>query len=514
VKLTLSQRLFAVFCVLLLACCGASAWLQIRASDLREKEVIQSLSRGLADHIAHDAALADAKDIDAPAVRRLFSQLMVVNPSVEVYLLDNTGRIRADDAPPGHVKRDRVDLAPVQRFLNGDALPILGDDPRSVDKRKVFSAAPLAAPGQPPFGYVYVVLLGEEHDALAARASASAVLRTTLASMGLVTLLGLVAGVVAFGLVTRPLRRLTEAMRRFDARGEPVDATLPVAASKHAGDASDARESERDEIVVLESAFAQMAERIGEQWRALGRQDRERREMVANISHDLRTPLSSLHGYLETLSLKADSLADTERRRYLSIALAQSAKVGHLAQSLFELARLEHGMVAPEAEPFSLADLVQDVFEKFELPAQSRGVHLNAHIAPRLPSVLADLGMIERVLTNLLDNAIRHTPAQGSVEVTLASADDKTDRVEVTVSDTGSGIPPAMRDALFQRPFTSGGTHRGGLGLLIVQRMLQLNGSQIRLVDTGQQGTTFRFDLPAAVPQTGNGAPRERGRYE
>ncbi|MFM0325985.1 sensor histidine kinase [Caballeronia glebae] len=505
-KLTLSQRLFAVFCVLLLACCGASAWLQIRASDLREKEVIQSLSRGLATHIAHDGALADAADINAPAVRRLFSQLMVVNPSVEVYLLDNTGRVRADDAPPGHLKRDHVDLAPVRHFLDGAALPILGDDPRSADKRKVFSAAPLAAPGKPPFGYVYVVLLGEEHDALAAKASASAVLRTTLASMGLVTLLGLVAGVVAFGLVTRPLRRLTEAMRKFDARGVPAP---PPALARI--DSPDARANERDEIIVLESAFAQMAERIGEQWRALGQQDRERREMVANISHDLRTPLSSLHGYLETLSLKSDTLPDIDRRRYLSIALTQSAKVGHLAQSLFELAKLEHGMVAPEAEPFSLADLVQDVFEKFELSAQSRGVRLNAQIAPRLPSVVADLGMIERVLTNLLDNAIRHTPAQGTVDVTLALAREMPDRVEVTISDTGAGIPPAIRDALFMRPFASGGAHRGGLGLLIVQRMLQLHGSQIRLIDSQTTGTTFRFDLPAAVAQTGNGAPHARG---
>ncbi|CCD40641.1 Osmosensitive K+ channel histidine kinase KdpD [Candidatus Paraburkholderia kirkii UZHbot1] len=293
-KLTLSQRLFAVFCVLLFACCGASAWLQIRASDLREKEVIQSLSRGLAAHIARDGALADAKDIDAPAVRRLFSQLIVVNPSVEVYLLDDTGRIRADDAPPGHLKRDYVDLAPVRRFLSGDTLPIQGDDPRSVDKRKVFSAAPLAAPGKAPFGYVYVyvVLLGEEHDALAAKASASAVLRTTLASMGLVTLLGLVAGLVAFGLVTRPLRRLTEAMRKFAARGELAGTSLPVVSSTPAADEVKRRDNERDEIVVLESAFAQMAQRIGEQWRALGRQDRERREMVANISYDLRTPLS------------------------------------------------------------------------------------------------------------------------------------------------------------------------------------------------------------------------------
>jgi signal transduction histidine kinase len=309
--------------------------------------------------------------------------------------------------------------------------------------------------------------------------------------MALVALLGLLAGLTAFGLITRPLRRLTDAMRRFDADGPPATATdiqPHVPRSRYA--------SKDDEIVVLETAFAQMAERIGEQWRALTRQDRERRELVANISHDLRTPLSSLHGYLETLSLKADTLGETDRRRYLSIALAQSAKVGRLAQALFELARLEHGMVEPERETFSLADLLQDVFEKFELAAESRRLNLRAIIPARLPPVQADLAMIERVLTNLLDNAIRHTPAEGTIEVELASLGG---RVLVTVSDTGPGIPPQQREALFQRPFTSGGAHRGGgLGLLIVQRMLQLHRSQIRLVDREGRGTTFQFELAAA----------------
>ena len=130
--------------------------------------------------------------------------------------------------------------------------------------------------------------------------------------------------------------------------------------------------------------------------------------------------MTSLHGYLETLSLKADTLGETERTRYLAIALAQSVKVGRLAQALFELARLEHGNVQPVLEPFSLVDLVQDVFQKFELPAEARHIRLRAGIPPRLPNVCADLGMIERVLTNLLDNAIRHTPAEGAIDVDLA----------------------------------------------------------------------------------------------
>jgi signal transduction histidine kinase len=256
----------------------------------------------------------------------------------------------------------------------------------------------------------------------------------------------------------------------------------------------------RDEIAVLEATFAQMAHRIGEQWRALTRQDQQRRELIANISHDLRTPLTSLHGYLETLSLKSDTLGETERKRYLAIALAQSVKVGRLAQALFELARLEHGNVQPALEQFSLVDLVQDVFQKFELPAEARHIQLRANIPPRLPNVCADLGMIERVLTNLLDNAIRHTPAEGSIEVDLAHKEGK---VSVTVSDTGPGIPPEQREGLFERPFSSGGAHRGGgLGLLIVQRMLQLHHSQIRLLDTAGTGTTFCFELPTAATRS------------
>ncbi|TKC85978.1 HAMP domain-containing histidine kinase [Trinickia terrae] len=490
-RLTLTQRLAVAFSVLLLACCGASAWIQIRASDMHEKEVVQRLSRDLAGHIALSASLMDDNGLRTDAVRQLFGQLMSVNPSVEVYLLDNEGRIRGDDAPPGRVKRDRVDLAPVKRFLAGKPLPILGDDPRSLDARKVFSAAPLQLPGRAPSGYIYVVLLGEAHDELAARVAASSVLRTTLWSIALVALLGLLAGLTAFGLITRPLRRFADAMRRFDANGEP-DAQPPLPHSSAAG--------ARDEIAVLETTFEQMADRIGEQWRELKRQDQQRRELIANLSHDLRTPLTSLHGYLETLALKGATLEAGERDRYLSIALAQSEKVGRLARALFELARLESGLVQPAIEDGSLVDLVQDVFAKFELTAKARDVTLDARIEPRLPNVHADLGMIERVLTNLLDNALRHTPEGGHVAVELATRDGD---VTVTVRDTGPGVPAALRERLFRRPVGSwevapGDAHRGGLGLLLVQRMLQLHGSEARLVDEPRGGAVFTFALRAA----------------
>jgi signal transduction histidine kinase len=495
VSLTLTQRLSVVFSLLLLACCGVSAWLQVRSSDMRQEEVIQGLSRGLATHIAERTELMDTAGLRPDAVRSLFAQLMVVNPSVEVYLLDAQGRITGDDAPPGHIKRTRVELAPVQRFLAGAPLPILGDDPRSTATRKVFSAAPLRDAAGNTAGYIYVILLGETRDALTSRAAATAVLRNTLSLMALVAVLGLAAGLIAFRSITRPLRRLAEALSGFDPSGDP--ARLPVLARSSLPKAQGAplERNVKDEIKVLQTAFAQMATRIGEQYTALARSDQQRRELVANISHDLRTPLTSLHGYLELLALKGDALSESERRRYLGTALAQSDKVGKLAQSLFELARLEYGNVAPQWEVFSLPDLIQDVLQKFELAAGGKRVALEVAMPQRLPNVHADLAMIERVLTNLIDNAIRHTPEGGTVRIELLSREDK---IAVTIADTGPGIAQELRAGLFQRALRAGEAHRGGLGLLIVRRMLQLQGSEIRLLDREGMGAVFEFLLQAS----------------
>ncbi|VVD81260.1 two-component sensor histidine kinase [Pandoraea anhela] len=497
-RFTLTQRLSVVFAVLLLVCSGTSAWMQVQANRIHEAEVIQGLSRGLAEHIAANAQLMDSNGMKPDAVRRLFGQLMVVNPSVEVYLLDEQGRITGHAAPDGHLRRTQIDLGPVHKLLDGESLPIYGDDPRSSDVRKVFSAAPLRVDGR-EVGYVYVVLLGEAHDRFAERGATSAALNTALWSIGLVAALCLIAGLAAFALITRPLRRLTDTVREFDIDAAPP-ATAPSMSSLSplSAEALAAQQSRSsDEIMVLERAFRQMVERLGTQWRTLMRQDQERRELIANISHDLRTPLSSMHGYLETLSLKDATLTPAERRRYLGIALDQSRKVGALAQSLFELARLEHGFVQPEAEPFSVTDLIQDVFQKFELSAESRGVTLRAELAAQIPAARADLGLIERVFTNLLENALRYTPSGGAITVAVAPVGSE---IEVRVSDTGPGIPESAREGLFERPFTVGGARReGGLGLRIVHRILQLHDRRISLIDTpGQagQGATFRFTLP------------------
>jgi len=206
-RLALWQRLSLVFCALLLVCCGALAWIQMRSTRLHEQETVQRLSRGLAEHIARSGELMDARGMRDGEVRALFGKLMAVNPSVEVYLLDDQGRILGHDAPDGHLRRDRVDLAPVHALLGGAPLPILGDDPRSSTGRKVFNAAPLRVQGK-QVGYIYVVLVGEQREALAADVAASASLRTTLWALAIVAAVGLLAGGSgSLGLIDQSLLR-------------------------------------------------------------------------------------------------------------------------------------------------------------------------------------------------------------------------------------------------------------------------------------------------------------------
>ncbi|MCP5277984.1 MAG: HAMP domain-containing histidine kinase [Thiobacillus sp.] len=481
---TLYGRLALAFALLTLLCAGFTAWLFMDAASRHQQEVLQRLSKNLAAHIAGHTDLVKQFKWNRPAVDELFNMLMVVNPSIEVYLIKANGHIDAHVAPPGRVKRKWVDLGPIRSYLAGNAFPLLGDDPRGTSTRKIFSVAPCVQDGH-TVGYLYVILAGEDFDRLAADVRDSQTITTATWLMAGLTVLTLSAGLIAFALITRRLRNLGKEVQAFSA-GDPDAIAPPPDDGPH------------DEIGQLHRTFHHMARRIASQVGELKRQDQVRREMVANISHDLRTPLTSLQGYLETISLKAGQVSEEERNRYLDVALRQSRKVSKLAQELFELAKLECEVTKPVKEAFALPELVNDVLQKFELAARQKEVNLQVRIPGDLPPVLADLGMIERVLTNLLDNALRHTPLGGAVQLELHAADGN---VRVRVADTGSGIPDSLRPQLFERPSPlRDGTGRtsGGLGLLIVKRILSLHDSSIRLEARPGPGAAFSFALPVA----------------
>jgi two-component system OmpR family sensor kinase len=494
---TLYGRLAVLLLLLFVVIGSCYALLTVFTTRRYIQEVNQQLNRGLAEHLVTETLFMEGGQVNQAALADVFHMLMVINPNIELYLLGPEGDILAFSAPPGTVVRERVSLAPIHRFLSGPGvLPILGDDPRSRVRRKVFSVASIAAPRRPSTpvqGYLYVVLASQEYDSAAQMLGHSYILRLSLGIAAGGLLFALAGGLVGFGFLTRRLRALSAAMEDFrrHLRGSP-------------GADGDPSRGRGDEIDALAASFEAMAGRIDAQVRELEEKDALRRALVANVSHDLRTPLATLHGYLETLSLKEATLSPAERAHHLDAALRHGQRLGRLIDELFELAKLDAGETRPRVEAFSLGELVQDVVQEFHLRAAERGVRLEARPSADLPFVEGDIGMVERVLENLVENALRHTPERGCVTVRLVP-DDRLLHVEV--EDTGCGIAPEELPRVFERFYRAGpsepGAGGGGLGLAISKRILELHGRPIEARSTPGRGTTFAFGLPVVTRPTG-----------
>ncbi len=487
---TLFGKLVAVLLVLLCATSIFYVALTVTTTRLHIQEVTQNLHRNLAADLVKDRRLMAQGVVDRVALGKVFDMLMVVNPAIEVYLIDPGGRLLAYSAAPEKIKRQSVSVAPIRAFLApGRTLPIRGDDPRNANERKIFSAAPVHEAGQLR-GYLYVVLGGEIYDSVANMFEASWIMRISVGVAAASLLLVAVIGILSFNWLTRRLRRLTgrlEAFKRRDLAG------LEKAPPARPGRAM-------DEIDELAMTFEVMSQRIDDQIGELEQADSLRRELITNISHDLRTPLASLQGAIETLQIKDQSLSPDDKRRYLETAHKHCQRLGRLITDLFDLATLESQDRELRFEPFSLAELVQDVAQKFRPMAAGKGLSLKLDMPLNTSKVSGDIGLIERVLTNLADNAIKYTPMGGTVEMRVVRQGA---RIIASVADTGQGIPSGELARVFDRSYRvekdrGDGSEGAGLGLAIAQRILKLHGGHLEVESTRGAGNTFSFCLDAA----------------
>jgi signal transduction histidine kinase len=486
---TLYGKLALALVVIMLGIGLTYAILSLAAARHHLAAVSQSFNRDLAGNLVRDRSLVRQGVVDAAALKQTFHHYMEINPSIEIYLLDQDGNILAFSAEPGRVVRTSVSLEPIRAFLGGDeTYPLLGDDPRSLGRQKVFSVTPVPSV-EGGIGYLYVVLRGELLEQVEEAFQESYYLRLGLWAAAVSLAFGLATGLLIFWAMTRRLRRLTGRMRRF--RAAESAPMLPINAPA------------TDELEELQTTFDSMSGRIAKQIEELRAKDAARREMVAHVSHDLRTPLASLNGYLETLQIKDDSLTPPERKAFLDVALNQGRRLAALIDDLFELAKLEAVDTEPQMEPFSLADLVQDVIQKYGLRAERNRVDLDARIPGSIPLARADIGLMERVLDNIIGNALDHTPEGGHVQIGLHQEDG---RIAVDISDTGCGIPEKDLSRVFDRFYRGRDAHRGdhhaGLGLAIAKRILDLHRADISVRSEPGQGTTFSFALPVAATET------------
>ena len=304
----------------------------------------------------------------------------------------------------------------------------------------------------------------------------------TLAWVG-IGLLGAGTALMAF-VIFRPMRgRLRSLEHAARALGEGRSG---VRANERGG----------DEVSALAVTFNKMAD-------DLAASDRVRRQLLADVSHELMTPLSGIRGYVETLEMTELKLDEATRRRYLEVIEEETHKLEAIIGDLLDLARLEGGGDTLDREPVLVDDLFRRVSDRHQPQLRERGVTLTAASAPNTPLVFGDPDRLEQALQNVAANAIRHTPSGGRVEL---RAQPEGDRVRITVADTGPGIPPEHLPHVFDRFYKADASRAGtvvpsgsGLGLSIVRAIVLRHGGEVRASNTAEGGAAFTFLLPSAT---------------
>jgi two-component system sensor histidine kinase BaeS len=309
----------------------------------------------------------------------------------------------------------------------------------------------------------------------------------TLALVGvlLVALGTTAAAVLIFKPVRGRLRSLEDAARKVGA-----------------GDlTARAREDGGDEVAALAHAFNQMTGDLHQRAQQLQAADRMRRSLLADVSHELMTPITGMRGYLETLSLHAASLDADTRERYLTIIRDETQRVEHIVGDLLDLARLEGGGDTFDAQDVPLEDLFGRVLARHGQAAGQKGIELTAEVAPGAEIVTGDPMRLEQALQNLAANALRHTPRGGRVALTAAVEGGA---VAVTVSDTGAGISPEHLPHVFDRFYKIDPARTGqsgsGLGLSIVKAIVERHGGTVTAASRAGEGTTFSIKFPPERP--------------
>ena len=293
-------------------------------------------------------------------------------------------------------------------------------------------------------------------------------------------LAGTIAAVIALGIsrwlargMTQPLRDMAAAARRM----ETGDYTVRV------------HTTSRDEVGQLATAFNRMSQE-------LENLETSRRDLVANVSHELKTPITAIRAHLENL---LDGV-EQPNPETLQVMLAQSERLGRLVEQLLDLSKLESGEVPLRREGVPLGPVVREVISEIDVARADRDVAVQSDVPDDLPTVDADRERLHQVLFNLVDNAIRFTPAGGQVRIEAHRHDGS---VEVSVADTGVGIPAEALPRLFERFYRvdsarargDGGT---GIGLAIARSVVEAHGGTISAESEPGHGSTFTFDLPVA----------------
>jgi len=441
----------------------------------------QQLYGNIASHLATFTHPLKNGKPDTAVTHDIIHSIMVANPSVEVYLLDTAGNITDYVVPDKSVKTHKVNIGTVHQWLNTKGMERpMGDNPKQPGASSIFSAAPVYENGKIT-GYVYAVLCSEKQSQILTGLSKDLYYKLGICIFFAALCIVLVIGAITFFLITDSICRAAAVVLRF----KEGDHTARIEGYA------------KGNLGMLTTTFNEMADVIVDNFEKVQATDKFRQELIANVSHDLRTPLSIIQGYIETLIIKQHTLDETQKEKYLLTVLDSTQKLSALVAQLFQYSKLEANQVQPEKEQFLLTELASDTLMSYHLQADKRNIRLILDAQNDLPPVFADVALTERVFQNLLDNAMKFTPNGGTITIQLKQI---TAGILVRVTDTGIGIAAEEQVYIFERYKQAAkpglATNSMGIGLAIVKKILELHHTGIEVDSQPGHGTAFSFVLP------------------
>jgi signal transduction histidine kinase len=262
-----------------------------------------------------------------------------------------------------------------------------------------------------------------------------------------------------------------------------------------------AAEDGGDEVTTLARAFNRMASDLDARAEALSASDRARRQLLADVSHELMTPLTAIRGYVQTLSMRDVPLDEATRTRYFTVVDDETHKLEAIIGDLLDVARLEGGGEKLVAEPVAVADLFKRVVDRHLPDVRAKNIAIDVDVDPATPPLLGNPVRLEQALQNLAANAVRHMPQGGTLTLTAQPANS---HIRLSVRDTGPGIPPEHLPHIFDRFYKADASRAGttipsgsGLGLSIVRAIVHQHGGQVSAANIPGGGAEFTIELPS-----------------
>ena len=482
VKLTIFRRISILLFILIMGLGLLFMSITYFSTTSYNEASTQLLNKDVAAHIAKFTSPFEGQVINSKKADSVFYNAMVLSPSAEVYFLDTSGKILAFHSPKNEIKLWAVPLLPLKKFIErGGKVFIKGSDPKEPGNTKIFSAS-IVTRDDKKLGYIYIVLGSKKSESIVGVLYDSHIIRLAITAFIAVILLSVFFSIFYLKRMQKSFLQMIRVLERFEA-----------------GDYSARFDfNKQNELLPVMQAFNKMADLLSSTIARLTKSEKERKAFIGTISHDLRTPLSIARGYTETLMLKRETgdITQEEQLHYSQLIYNKMLQIENMVKQLFELSKMESIEFIPNKEPFVLSEIVDESVDTFQMMAKERKVTLQCHQCLHHIWINADVRMIERVIQNLVENALKSTPEGGSV---IASILTEGDSVIFKIENTGDPLPNDLlqwighfksdTELLNNRPA------KLGLGLLIIQKILLLHNSSLNA--KYEKGTNmFSFALP------------------